>query len=670
MADTIWNDLCKQPILKAPSEKYAQLVHDSTTRLHQSLEPILSALNLRAIGLTKCANFESAFHDAKVMQYLSPSSALGYIREASIYSEQGKQLEAIRVCNHGMSLVDTLDTHYDTLQRVKMDAEQRQNTRIDFISQLPLDIVTTTLIPMFMDDQPLRSMEPAPFLDVSNVWCDRIIKCFGGLSFETGDDDDAIHSQIAQFARHVKRLDVDWYSEGTWLCDLLRNNDLCSLQELYIESFSANCLPYFISSLKPISDTLTHLQIQVENGMMVPMEEVLVNCPNLVSLEIAQPCATGISSLRMASWPKITTLVIFSTAEDINNSAMITCHQIRAIGKRFPSLKKLQFRPCEDTECIRVVLEYYPWMNNLDVIEYGAGFDITFYDDGHRCNEVGITRLFVDIYHMTHAPWESVVYVLCQHRKTLEYIHFDVDTRTEPEEIYNIEYVRLKKLHLQSSGWWIPHNAPMLEELEISCFVLAAEFTVRDTTPLPPNLKKLKLDLSNSLRPIDKTPFARYLHRYAQHLCLKELAVSLNPEEHIDNMLEAILHLGQLERLSIFVSGHWDSIQMQELFEELPKGCPNLSSLMISCENAPTIYAMSALKRLEHLEEFRFHIWNMDGNDGFWHAIASFSQLKCIHVYPANTKNIHHLRHLHAQRPDLKIVANKRLAHFYSTVVI
>ncbi|CDH60964.1 predicted protein [Lichtheimia corymbifera JMRC:FSU:9682] len=92
MTVPIWSDLCKQPNLTASTEKYAKLVYDSTTELHEPIQSILSALDRRAIGLSKCANFESALRDAKVMQQLSPASALGYTREAIINREQGKQL--------------------------------------------------------------------------------------------------------------------------------------------------------------------------------------------------------------------------------------------------------------------------------------------------------------------------------------------------------------------------------------------------------------------------------------------------------------------------------------------------------------------------------------------------------------------------------------------------
>lgn len=135
-----------------------------------------------------------------------------------------------------MRMVDTMEMDYDTLQRAKMDAEQHQNTRIDFISQLPLDIVITTLIPLFLDgDKPLNSLE-FPYLHVSKIWRERIVKCFGGLYFETGDGDDGNLPQVVQLARHIKTFDVERYSKGTWLGDLQRNHDFCSLQELDIYS--------------------------------------------------------------------------------------------------------------------------------------------------------------------------------------------------------------------------------------------------------------------------------------------------------------------------------------------------------------------------------------------------------------------------------------------------
>ncbi|CDH57647.1 predicted protein [Lichtheimia corymbifera JMRC:FSU:9682] len=364
MAYSTWTDLCKQPTLKASSAKYAKPVYDSTIQLHQSLEPILSALNRHAIGLTKCTNYDAALRDADLMQQLSPSSPLGYIREATIYSEQGKQLEVIRICNHGLSIVDTMDTHYDTLQRAKMDAEQQQSKRIDFISQVPLDIVMTTLIPMFTGDLVLHSSKPTLFLHVSNVWRDRIIQHFGGLFFQIGDDEDANLSRVIVLSHCIEELEVDYYSKGTWLGDLLRNHDFCSLQELHITYASPNCIDHLISSLKSVSNILTQFTIAHDGNTMLPIEEILVTCPNLVSLNITQPNAADISSLSMTTWPKLTTLT--TSSDDV-----ITCDEVMAIGKRFPSLNSHHFASCEEMESIRIALDYYPWMNNIGFHEFG-----------------------------------------------------------------------------------------------------------------------------------------------------------------------------------------------------------------------------------------------------------------------------------------------------------
>ncbi|CDH57625.1 predicted protein [Lichtheimia corymbifera JMRC:FSU:9682] len=314
MEGSTWTGLCKQPTLKASSEKYAQLVYDSTIQLNQSLEPILSALDRRAIGLTKCANFESALRDAKVMQQILPSSALGYIREAGIYSEQGRQLQVIDTCNHGLSMVDTMDTHYATLERAKMDAEQRQNnTRIDFIGKLPVDIVITTLIPMFMYDAHMYSLKPSPYLLVSNAWRDRIVECFGGLNFlvgYSGEQHDNECLNVAKFARQTKGLRLSSYSQGTWLSDLLSENDFCSLQ------FSNTHVHPFVSSLESISNTLTNLDILLD-GAVLHIPTIVKACPNLTSLCIHDTPDVDVSSLPMTTWPALTTLSLTFSHTDI-----------------------------------------------------------------------------------------------------------------------------------------------------------------------------------------------------------------------------------------------------------------------------------------------------------------------------------------------------------------
>ncbi|CDH57650.1 predicted protein [Lichtheimia corymbifera JMRC:FSU:9682] len=197
MTQSSRTDLCSQPTQAVSTEKYAKLVCDSTIQLHQPLQLILSTLDRRAMALTKLANFESALRDAKVMQQLSPSSALGYIRAATIYSEQRKQRHVIDICNKGLMTVEPSDMHYDELRRTKSDAEQHEAKGMDFVRQLPFDIVTTTLIPLFVDTSPLDPLKPCSYLHVSNLWRDYILQCSDGLCFKT------TYNQEVQESRNV-----------------------------------------------------------------------------------------------------------------------------------------------------------------------------------------------------------------------------------------------------------------------------------------------------------------------------------------------------------------------------------------------------------------------------------------------------------------------------------
>ena len=239
MDRSIWNHLRKQrPFMPLSSNKYAQLVDDSTQQLQQSLESIWLALDQRAMGLAKCANFDDALGDANVMQQMSPSSVLGYLRAATIYSEQGKQQHAIGICDQGLKIVDTKDPHYDSLQRAKVDAEQRANKRIDFISQLPADIVVTKLIPLLMEGKVVNAVKPHPYMSVSNVWRDRVSQCFGGLRImvdQPYDRNRDRYSQVALLSQNTVTMYIVLRSEGTWLSDLLYDNDFCSLQKLIIQ---------------------------------------------------------------------------------------------------------------------------------------------------------------------------------------------------------------------------------------------------------------------------------------------------------------------------------------------------------------------------------------------------------------------------------------------------
>lgn len=389
---------------------------------------------------------------------------------------------------------------------------------------------------------------------------------------------------------------------------------------------------------------------------MLPIADILLNFPNLVSLNITQPSAPNFNSLPTTTWPKLTTLCF------CNQEEAITCDQIVAIGNRFPSLKILSIYPCQDPQLTHVVLDYYPQMKSVKLDYDGPEDGITYMDEGPQCEDVGITEFSLEVYCSKSRPWRNVISILRQHQKTLEFIDFDTDAENEPEAIHDFHYIRLKKLCLGNSGWWIPHNAPMLEDMTIASRTIRANPAVFDT--IPPMLRRLELKVDHVPRlPDIKASVSGYLHRFAQHSQLKELVIHFQRMTNMSNVLEAIHHLGQLERLKMrfprmWDASHWYHYGMDKFTDGLVKGCPRLCNLEINCMGAPSIHSINALKQLEHLEQFAFAITSMAGDDNFWYALQTFKQLKCIRIFQAQAFNMEDIRRLQGQRPDLKIVVD------------
>ncbi|KAJ8657964.1 hypothetical protein O0I10_006235 [Lichtheimia ornata] len=656
MADSIWKDLCIQPTPKVFSEKYAKPVQESTVQLHQSLGPILSALNRRAIGLSKSANFESALCDAKVMQYLSPSSALGYLREADIYSEQGQQIRVIDVCSKGLRMADTMDEHYDDLKRAKMDAEERQNTRIDFVSQLPVDIVVTKLIPMLMDDSAISSNNPNPYLHVSNVWRDRIIQCFDGLRFSVGSDgnhDEDALLQVIQFAQHTKALYINRHHHATWLDDLLRYHDFCSLRQLFIEQYMSDHVSHFVWALKSISETLAHLSIEMGSGLRLSIAKIVLTCPNLVSLNLPQSRVADLSSLPMTTWPNLKRLSIHRAQEPI------TCDQVIGIWRRFPSLNDLQLQPCSDMQSALIVSDYLPSINDLEIHLSDMGTGIIFSDQAPPSDTPGITNISIQSF--TNDTFVEIVPILKQHRKTLEDLEWYMSHESDNGDVDDIQYPRLKKLMLERSGWWIPRNALLLEELTMTWDAISRHPAVLHM--IPPNLKKLEFRLDVGADDVDTPTLKRYLHRVARYTHLQELIVNSYTMDNIVKMADVICCLDQLRRLMIRVGAPCDSSQMNRFVERLGRGCPNLTCLEINCKDGLSTHSINALKQLENLKQCSFSIDGTHG-DGIWEALETFTQLKWIRIYPAIPSNLAGIRRLKEKRPDMTTFLDKTFRCF------
>lgn len=396
-----------------------------------------------------------------------------------------------------------------------------------------------------------------------------------------------------------------------------------------------------------------------EDYSVISVADVLSACPNLVSLTIYRHNVYDFLHLPMTTWPNITELSIKFTGEELTSDGVIR------LGKSFPSLKKLHLYPCHDVESALLIPQYCSLLTMVELEIDMLRVDVTYWNDIVGSEELAMTRLSIRIEDWGDEdddPFVDVGPLLRQYHTTLEAIEWSIYPERYYGDFYHIQYPHLKKLSLGTSGSWILRNAPLLEDLKMTCIAINADPEILDI--IPPRLKKLELELDVGHKMEDRNAIIQYTHRLSQQCILHELAIRFDTSQMYRDMLDAIPSLATLKRLMIGASGKWDVYEMESFLDSLVNGCPNLSRLEINCKNAPSTYSLDTLKRLTQLKQFAFSIADTDGYDSFWHALRTFSQLKYIRIYPTNAVNKSVIQHLKEHRPDMKVIVDGRFKRF------
>lgn len=411
-----------------------------------------------------------------------------------------------------------------------------------------------------------------------------------------------------------------------------------------------------IPTLRSIGGKLSHLTI---HQLHVSLDDLLLACPKLTSLTLYVHYHIDFKCIALTAWPAITELSI--TPNRIRRTT------VALICKSFPALQKLELHRCADMQCVLLITDSYPCLKYYSIMAYKIGVTLRASDRGIRQHAHGITHLDLCGPVQLDDNFKDTISLLKKHHATLEWLKLRMCLERDLHGVFSIAYPRLTKLNLDYSGWWTLRNAPVLEELVLSCGTIDEHPTVFNL--IPATLKTLKMDITPHNKFQHIPDITRYFHRHSAQsnttYLLKELIIYTHKMENVEMMLEGISHVKQLERLMIRYSD-WDASEVDTFIDQLANGCHRLSCLKIYSSTTPSQHAVNALKRLGYLTHFAFNIEDKDSTEGrFWDAIETLTQTKCIEVYTRKIVQLLEMRRVKENRPDLEVIVNRRVLPFW-----
>ncbi|KAI8137600.1 hypothetical protein BJV82DRAFT_583519 [Fennellomyces sp. T-0311] len=173
---------------------------------------LIATLDQRAYNLSLKGEFDEAVKVAQDIITSNETSAQGYLRLGEIYGAQGKQRLAIETYDEGLLWVPSTDPCYAILVDEKGKATERSNRCIDFVADLPFELIQNILV-----DLPKGSK--AACLHVSNVWRSKVLNCeliWAAITVEDTDFDKCFAAVLPHIAAYVEDLTMDSSNSHIW----------------------------------------------------------------------------------------------------------------------------------------------------------------------------------------------------------------------------------------------------------------------------------------------------------------------------------------------------------------------------------------------------------------------------------------------------------------------
>ncbi|KAJ8651659.1 hypothetical protein O0I10_012776 [Lichtheimia ornata] len=423
MADS-WDDFTANPILTIKSGTCPKAVADSTDRLCQCAQDQLEHLEARARTLATCGHFEEALKDAYTMTRVVRSSPLGYLCVGHVYALQGRQKAAIGIYEQGLDAVPSTDPSRQRLVEARSMAQERDSTRIDFIKELPIDIIENIAPWILCPQEQIPPSEIREYLDVSRVWRERLLMSIRELHIESTPDDDLADDDdlLEQIAPICTALTLQDTTDG--FPRLMPKTLFPSLKALNDaeEPLSNETTPEICTNaLASVGSTLRYLTINAwEYGIC--LGDILSSCPNLVYLEARKMDAD------LANGPECHPNLKILLSWDWNIEAV----DIDDITKRLPGLEVFAANPIEYTKDLKTIQDNCPYVKVLGINDHETSYfylpsTITRTTSKHDDDRVGgVHTLYIDRFDTTtfYSNIREVMDFMRRNNHTLQHVYF------------------------------------------------------------------------------------------------------------------------------------------------------------------------------------------------------------------------------------------------------
>ena len=198
-----------------------------------STERQLGLLHDRATASAASAKFQAALNDVTVMKTIAPSSGMGFLCECHLYQMQGRYGACIDTCDQGLSVVSSSDPYYQQLLNMRSIALKHYNTYIDFMKELPVDIIEI-IVDKLLGTQEIEADELFEYISVSRLWQERILQHSRDLHIisEPYDKMSDREHLLKQAAPYITALTTYYYSAPAY--QLFQQALFSSLQRLHL----------------------------------------------------------------------------------------------------------------------------------------------------------------------------------------------------------------------------------------------------------------------------------------------------------------------------------------------------------------------------------------------------------------------------------------------------